>query len=66
MKDLLLMPVLKSNQQRTLKQWLHTARGNKMDLTDLLIAHSAKTNGCEGVIIFDKDVVKFNLYDILK
>ncbi|MBL0700185.1 MAG: hypothetical protein JJV92_04825 [Desulfosarcina sp.] len=31
------------------------------DLSDLLIAHSAKVNGCEAVITFDKEASKLNL-----
>ena len=64
--DLLLMPIFKFEQPATLQQFIHSAKGNKYDLSDLLIAHSAKTNGCEAVLTFDKKASKFHLFEILK
>lgn len=65
-RDLLLMPVLKFDQQATLQQWIHSAQGNTFDLSDLLIAHSAKINGCEVVLTFDKNAAKFKLFEFLE
>jgi len=64
--DLLLMPILKFDQQSALQQLVHSAQGNKYDLSDLLIAHSAKANGCEAVITFDKKASKFELFELVK
>jgi len=64
--DLLLMPVLKFDQQSALQQLVHSTQGNKYDLSDLLIAYSAKINGCETVITFDKKAAKFELFEFLK
>lgn len=64
--DLLLMPILKFDQQSALQQLVHFAQGNKYDLSDLLIAHSAKANGCEAVITFDKKASKFELFELVK
>ena len=64
--DLLLMPVLKFDQQSAVQQLVHSAQGNKYDLSDLLIANSAKINGCESVITFDKKASKFKLFELLK
>ena len=64
--DLLLMPIFKFDQQSALQQLVHSAQGNKYDLSDLLIAHSAKTNGCETVITFDKKASKFRLFELVK
>jgi predicted nucleic-acid-binding protein len=64
--DLLLMPVFKFDQRPTIQQFVHSALGNKYDLSDLLIAHSAKTNSCESVITFDKKAAKFGLFELLK
>jgi predicted nucleic-acid-binding protein len=64
--DLLLIPVLKFDRQPTIQQFVHSAQGNKYDLSDLLIAHSAKTSGCESVITFDKKASKFKLFELLK
>jgi predicted nucleic-acid-binding protein len=64
--DLLLMPVLKFDQQPAIQHFIHSAQKNKYDLSDLLIAHAAKTNGCESVITFDKKASKFSLFELLK
>lgn len=64
--DLLLMPIFKFDQQPAIQQFIHSAQGNKYDLSDLLIAHSAKINGCEAVLTFDKKASKFNLFELVK
>ena len=64
--DLLFMPIFKFDQQSALQQLVHSAQGNKYDLSDLLIAHSAKVNGCEAVITFDKKASKFKLFELVK
>lgn len=62
--DLLLMPILKFDQPSALQQFVHFAQGNEYDLSDLLIAHSAKANGCEAVITFDKKATKSKLFEL--
>ncbi len=64
--ELLLMPILKFEQQSALQQFTHAAQGNKYDLSDLLISHSAKAQGCETVITFDKKASKFILFELAK
>ncbi|WDN88240.1 hypothetical protein BuS5_01208 [Desulfosarcina sp. BuS5] len=64
--ELTLMPILKFEYQSTLQQFTHSAQGNRYDLSDLLIAHSAKTQGCESIITFDKKASKFNLFELAK
>ena len=64
--DLLLMPILKFDQQSALQQFVHTAQGNTYDLSDLLIAHSAKEKGCEVIITFDKKASKCKLFELAK
>ena len=64
--DLLLMPIFKFDQQSALQQLVHSAQGNKYDLSDLLIAHSAKVNGCKVVITFDQKASKFKLFELVK
>jgi len=66
LSDLLLMPIFKFDQQSALQQLVHSAQGNKYDLSDLLIAHSAKVNGCEAVVTFDKKASKFKLFELVK
>lgn len=64
--DLLLMPIFKFDQCAVLQQLVHSAQGNKYDLSDLLIAHSAEVNACEAVLTFDKKISKFKLFELVK
>ncbi len=64
--ELLLMPILKFEHQSALQQFTNACRGNKYDLSDLLIAHSAKTQGCETVMTFDKKASKIQLFELVK
>jgi predicted nucleic-acid-binding protein len=63
--ELLLMPVLKFDQHSAVQQLVYSAQGNKYDLSDLLIAQSAKINGCESVLTFDKKASQFKLFEII-
>ncbi len=62
--ELLLMPILNFEHQSALQLFSHVAQENTYDLSDLLIAHSAKEQGCESVITFDKKASKFNLFEL--
>ena len=64
--ELLLMPILKFEHQSALQQFVVSAQGNRYDLSDLLIARSAKIQGCETVLTFDKKVSKFSLFELAK
>ncbi|MCI5122925.1 MAG: PIN domain-containing protein [Candidatus Electrothrix sp. AR5] len=64
--DLILMPILKFEHQSALQQFTQAAQGNKYDLSDLLISHSAKAQGCETVITFDKKASKSPLFELAK
>lgn len=65
-RELLLMPILKFENQSSLQQFTHAAQGNNYDLSDLLIAFSAKVQGCEKVITFDENASKFTLFELAK
>ena len=64
--ELLLMPILEFEVQSVIRNFVSSARETKMDLSDLLIAHSAKSSGCECVITFDKRASNFRLFELLK
>jgi predicted nucleic-acid-binding protein len=66
LSDLLLMPILKFEQQSTLQQFIRSTQQNRYDLSDLLIAHAAKTNGCETVLTFDRKASKYDLFELVK
>ena len=64
--ELLLMPILKFEQQPVIHQFIQNAQGNSYDLSDLLIAHSAKEQGCDTVITFDKKASKYKLFELVE
>ena len=63
--ELILMPILKFETQSAILNFISSARETKMDLSDLLIAHSAKFSGCECVLTFDKRASNFRLFELL-
>ncbi len=64
--ELLLMPILEFEAQSAILNFLSSALDTKMDLSDLLIAHSARFSGCESVLTFDKRASNFWLFQLLK
>jgi predicted nucleic-acid-binding protein len=64
--ELMLMPILEFEAQSAIRSFISSARENKTDLSDLLIAHCAKYSGCASVITFDKRAAKFELFELLK
>jgi predicted nucleic-acid-binding protein len=63
--ELMQMPVLKFESQQVMQDLVSTARTDSFDLSDLLIAHSAKNSGCRNVLTFDKKASKFKLFQLL-
>ena len=63
-RDLLSMPIFKFEHQSALQQFIAAASGNTYDLSDLLIAHSAKINGCETTLTFDKKGSQYELFEL--
>ena len=64
--DLTLMPILKFEQQTALQKFIYAAKKNSCDLSDLIIAHSAKEHGCENIMTFDRKASKYNLFELVK
>ena len=64
--ELLLMPILEFDAQSAIRSFISSARENRADLSDLLIAHYAKYSGCDSVITFDKRATKMELFELLK
>ncbi|MBW1902207.1 MAG: type II toxin-antitoxin system VapC family toxin [Deltaproteobacteria bacterium] len=65
MNELILMPILKFENQSVIQRFIFSAREGKIDLSDLLIAHSAKFSDCDGVLTFDKRASKFELFELV-
>jgi len=63
--EVLLMPILKFEDQATIQSFIFFARESKIDLSDILIACSAKLSGCKSVLTFDKKASKFEYFEIM-
>lgn len=64
--ELLLMPILEFEAQSAVLSFVSSAVETKIDLSDILIAHSARFSGCECVLTFDKQASNFRLFELLK
>lgn len=64
--QLLQMPILEFEAQSAIRSFVSSAQKNITDLSDLLIAHCARSSGCECVITFDKRASSFALFELLK
>ncbi|MBU4345100.1 MAG: type II toxin-antitoxin system VapC family toxin [Desulfobacteraceae bacterium] len=64
--ELILMPILEFEAQSAILNSVSSARETKMELSDLLIAHSAKFSGCECVLTFDKRASNSGLFELLR
>jgi len=63
---LLAMPILKFEMQSAIRSFVSSARDDKTDLSDLLVAHCAKASGCKCVITFDRKAANFTLFELLR
>lgn len=63
--EVLLMPILKFEAQATIQRFIFVARDSKIDLSDILIACSAKLSGCKSVLTFDKKASKFEYFELI-
>ena len=64
--DMLLLSILKFEHRSALQKFAYTAPKNSYDLSDLIIAHSAKEQGCETIMTFDRKASKYNLFELVK
>ena len=59
---LLLLPVLRFEQQPVARSFISQATQSNSGLADLLIGESCKASGCESVLTFDKGASKNSLF----
>ncbi|MBW1837044.1 MAG: PIN domain-containing protein [Deltaproteobacteria bacterium] len=64
--ELILMPILEFEEQSAILSFIASSRETKIDLSDLLIAHSARFLGCQCVLTFDKQASSFELFELLR
>lgn len=63
--ELLLMPILQFESQSAIIGFVNTAKETEIDLSDILIAHSALFAGCEYTLTFDKHASGFTPFQLL-
>ena len=66
LNELLLMPVLKFESQTVIQKFIHSARKNTIDLSDILIASAAAASGCDSVFTFDKKASKHDSFTLIQ
>jgi len=64
--DILYLPILKFEAQPALKRFLIDAQGKNADLSDVLIACSAKLMGCDTVLSFDKKASRLGVFELVE
>lgn len=64
--ELLLIPILEFEAQPAILNFVSSAKETNIDLSDILIAHSALSAGCESVLTFDKQAADTKLFELLK
>lgn len=65
--DLLRMPILAFEARDTLQDFVSSASSvsSGIDLADLLIGLAARSAGCDGVLTFDKQAAKSDLFELM-
>lgn len=59
------MPILKFEKEQTIQNMILEGKKSNIELSDLLIALTAKSSGCDSVITFDKKAAKHPLFSFL-
>ena len=65
-EDLLHLPILKFETDEVVLTFLSDAKSTKTDLADILIGCSAKSNGSEAIITFDKKASRLPYFQLLR
>jgi len=66
LSDVLSMPVLVFKSESVIQSFIDSAHNTSVDLSDLLIAHSAHSFDCQSTLTFDKKASKFKYFELLK
>ena len=64
--DMKRMPVFTFERDEVVQALLTDGRKSKADFADILIAHAADANGCEGGLTFDKQAASLSFFQILR
>ncbi len=61
--ELIYLPVLKFESASVLQMFIKNAANTSQDLSDILIACAAKSNGCSIVLTFDKKAAQLDMFE---
>lgn len=61
-----MLPIFEFEALPAIQGFVSSARETRIDLSDLLIGHSARLSGCECVVTFDKRAARSELFEILR
>lgn len=65
-ENLAMLPIIKFENPDIIHSLILTGKKSKQDLSDILIGHTAKLNGCENTLTLDKNASKSELFEFLK
>ncbi|MBK6618982.1 MAG: hypothetical protein RI993_1696 [Pseudomonadota bacterium] len=65
LNELMQMPVLSFEAPAVIQGFITSGKETKFDLSDILIAHSARFSNCNGVYTFDKKAACFKYFEYL-
>ena len=65
LSQLILMPIFCFENLLAIQRFIIDALKSKFDLSDLLIAHSAKSRNCSVILTFDKKATKHSLFQLV-
>lgn len=60
------MPILAFEAQPVVRYLIAAARESRTELSDLLLASSARMSGCDHVLTFDKAAARSELFELVK
>lgn len=64
-KNLSLLPFIKIEKNDAIQNFLRNAELTNFDLSDLLIAYSAKNEKCENILTFDKKASRHEFFELV-
>ena len=65
LNDLVLLPILEFENREAIQRAMSSAKHNRLDLADLLIAEIAHHSDCQSVLTFDKKAAKNERFELI-
>jgi predicted nucleic-acid-binding protein len=63
---LTMMPIIQFEKLEVIHELIKYGKSTSIELSDLLICNASIASGCERTITFDKDALKYQLFELLK